>query len=276
MTMTRLSARLRDRVAIVTGAAGGIGTATAARLAADGATVIMADIDAELVKAEAAKVPGAVAMTVDLTSEDQIKAFANDVVARFGRIDILHNNAAIQSDSQRQRDLDVVNLDTAAWDMAMAVNVRGAMLMCKYVIPHMIAGGGGSIIHSASGFGVEGEATLTAYGASKAALIQLNRMIATQYGKQRVRSNCVVIGFVLTPMAVVSTPDVVKDILLTHHLTPELGQPEDVAAVVAFLASDESRFITGAAIPVDGGFTAHQASYADFQKLFAEMGSGKL
>ncbi len=276
MTMTRLSARLRDRVAIVTGAAGGIGTATAARLAADGATVIMADIDAELVKAEAAKVPGAVAMTVDLTSEDQIKAFANDIAARFGRIDILHNNAAIQSDSQRQRDLDVVNLDTAAWDMAMAVNVRGAMLMCKYVIPHMIAGGGGSIIHSASGFGVEGEATLTAYGASKAALIQLNRMIATQYGKQRVRSNCVVIGFVLTPMAVVSTPDVVKDILLSHHLTPELGQPEDVASVVAFLASDESRFITGAAIPVDGGFTAHQASYADFQKLFAEMGSGKL
>jgi len=269
-------ARLRDRVAIVTGAAGGIGAATAARLAADGATVIMADIDAALVKAEAAKVPGAVAMTVDLTSEEQIKAFANDVAARFGRIDILHNNAAIQSDSQRQRDLDVVNLDTAAWDMAMAVNVRGAMLMCKYVIPHMIAGGGGSIIHSASGFGVEGEATLTAYGASKAALIQLNRMIATQYGKQRVRSNCVVIGFVLTPLAVVSTPDVVKDILLTHHLTPELGQPEDVASVVAFLASDESRFITGAAIPVDGGFTAHQASYADFQKLFAEMGSGKL
>ena len=107
--------------------------------------------------------PGAVAMTIDLTSEDQIKAFVVKVAARFGRIDILHNNAAIQSDSQRQRDLDGVNLDTAAWDMAMAVNVRGAMLMCKYVIPHMIAGGGGSIIHSASGFGVEGEATLTAY-----------------------------------------------------------------------------------------------------------------
>jgi NAD(P)-dependent dehydrogenase (short-subunit alcohol dehydrogenase family) len=268
--------RLKDRIAIVTGAAGGIGAATAVRLAADGATVIMADINAELVSAEAAKVPGAVAMTVDLTSEEQVKTFIGEVVARFGRIDILHNNAAIQSDSQRQRDLDVINLDTKAWDMAMAVNVRGAMLMCKYVIPHMIAGGGGSIIHSASGFGVEGEATLTAYGASKAALIQLNRMVATQYGKQRVRSNCVVIGFVLTPVAIETTPDVVKDILLTHHLTPELGLPEDVASVVAFLASDESRFITGAAIPVDGGFTAHQASYADFQKLFAAMGSGKL
>lgn len=148
--------------------------------------------------------------------------------------------------------------------------------MSKFVIPHMIVQGGGSIIHSASGFGVQGESTLTAYGSSKAALIQLNRMIATQYGKQNVRSNCMVIGFVLTQLAIESTPDVVKEILLSHHLTPALGAPEDIANLVAFLACDESRFITGAAIPIDGGVTAHQPSFADFQKLFAQMGSGKL
>lgn len=271
-----MAGKLQDRVAIVTGAAGGIGTATAARLAAEGAKVVMADINGDAVTAEAVKIPGAVAMTVDLTQEEAVKAMVEAIAARFGRIDILHNNAAIQGDAQRQKDLDVVNLDTAAWDMAMAVNVRGAMLMCKYAIPHMIKAGGGSIIHSASGFGVEGESTLTAYGASKAALINLSRFVATQYGRQRVRSNCVVIGFVLTPLAIESTPDVVKEILASHHLTPELGKPEDVANVVAFLASDESSFVTGAAIPVDGGFTAHQASYADFQKLFASMGSGKL
>jgi NAD(P)-dependent dehydrogenase (short-subunit alcohol dehydrogenase family) len=271
-----MAGKLQDRVAIVTGAAGGIGAATAARLAAEGATVVMADIDGDAVAAEAVKIPGAVAMTVDLTQEEAVKAMVDAIAARFGRIDILHNNAAIQGDAQRQKDLDVVNLDTAAWDMAMAVNVRGAMLMCKYAIPHMIKTGGGSIIHSASGFGVEGESTLTAYGASKAALINLSRFVATQYGRQRVRSNCVVIGFVLTPLAIKSTPDVVKEILASHHLTPELGKPEDVANVVAFLASDESCFVTGTAIPVDGGFTAHQASYADFQKLFASMGSGKL
>lgn len=271
-----MAGRLQDRIAIVTGAAGGIGAATAARLAADGATVVMADIDKSRVSQEAAKVPGAVPMAIDLTSEAEVQAMVKSIAAQFGRIDILHNNAAIQSEAQRQQDLDVVNLDTAAWDMAMSVNVRGAMLMCKNAIPHMIASGGGSIIHSASGFGVAGEATLTAYGASKAALIQLNRMVATQYGRQNIRSNCVVIGFVLTEMAIESTPGIVKDILASHHLTPELGRPEDVANVVAFLASDESRFITGAAIPVDGGFTAHQASYADFQKLFAQMGSGKL
>jgi NAD(P)-dependent dehydrogenase (short-subunit alcohol dehydrogenase family) len=271
-----MAGRLENRVAIVTGAAGGIGVASSARLAADGALVVMADIDADAVTSAAAKIAGAVSMAVDLTDETSVETMVGAVVDRFGRIDILHNNAAIQNDAQRQKDLDVVNLDTAAWDMAMAVNVRGAMLMSKYVIPHMINGGGGSIIHSASGFGVQGEATLTAYGASKAALIQLNRMIATQYGKQNVRSNCMVIGFVLTPLAIESTPDIVKEILLSHHLTPQLGQPEDIANLVAFLASDESKFITGAAIPIDGGVTAHQPSYADFQKLFAQMGSGKL
>jgi NAD(P)-dependent dehydrogenase (short-subunit alcohol dehydrogenase family) len=271
-----MAGRLNRRIAIVTGAAGGIGVASARQLGAEGATVVMADIDGAAVEAAAQLVPGAVAMTVDLTEDTNVKSLVDTVTARFGRIDILHNNAAIQNDAQRQKDLDVVNLDVTAWDAAMAVNVRGAMLMSKYVIPHMITGGGGSIIHSASGFGVQGEATLTAYGTSKAALIQLNRMIATQYGKQNVRSNCMVIGFVLTPMAIVSTPDVVKDILLSHHLTPQLGQPEDIANLVAFLASDESKFITGAAIPIDGGITAHQPSYADFQKLFAAMGSGKL
>ena len=271
-----MASGLEGKVAIITGAAGGIGMASAKRLAGEGAQVVLADLNEAGLAAAAVGIEGAVPMPVDLTDARSVEDLCRSVADRFGRIDILHNNAAIQSDAQRQRDLDVVNLDIEAWDMAMAVNVRGAMLMSKYVVPQMIAGGGGSIIHSASGFGVQGEATLTAYGASKAALIQLNRMIATQYGKQNVRSNCMVIGFVLTPMAVESTPDVVKDILLSHHLTPELGQPEDIANLVAFLASDESRFITGAAIPIDGGVTAHQPSYADFQKLFAQMGSGKL
>lgn len=268
--------RLEDRIAIVTGAAGGIGAASAARLAAEGASVILADIDQDGVQKAAADIPGATAMRVDLTDADSVRDLCEGVARRFGRIDILHNNAAIQNHAQRQSDLDVVNLDVAAWDKAMAVNVRGAMLMSKFVIPHMIAAGGGSIVHSASGFGVQGESTLTAYGSSKAALIQLSRMIATQYGKLGVRSNCMVIGFVLTPLAIESTPEVVKDILLSHHLTPELGKPEDIASLVAYLASDESRFITGADIAIDGGATAHQPSYADFRKLFAEMGSGKL
>jgi NAD(P)-dependent dehydrogenase (short-subunit alcohol dehydrogenase family) len=160
--------------------------------------------------------------------------------------------------------------------MAMAVNVRGAMLMCKHAIPVMLAGGGGSIIHGASGFGLLGEVTLTAYGASKAALINLSRFIATQYGKRGIRSNAIAIGFVLSDNAKATTPQAVKDILLSHHLTPALGDPRDIANVVAFLASDDSRFINGAMIPVDGGFTAHQASTVDFEKLFAQAGGNQL
>jgi NAD(P)-dependent dehydrogenase (short-subunit alcohol dehydrogenase family) len=270
-----MAGRLHGRIAIVTGAAGGIGAASARRLAAEGAQVFLGDIDADGITAVANDIPGAIAHPLDLTDETSVRDFVEKVTAT-GRIDILLNNAAIQNDAQRQADLDVINLDVAAWDRAMAVNVRGAMLMSKHCLPHMIAGQRGSIIHSASGFGVQGEATLTAYGSSKAALIQLNRMIATQYGKQGVRSNCMVIGFVLTPLAEQSTPPLVKDILLSHHLTPRLGQPEDIANLVAFLASDESEFITGAAIPIDGGVTAHQPSYADFQKMFAQIGSGKL
>ncbi|OYX64420.1 MAG: short-chain dehydrogenase [Novosphingobium sp. 32-60-15] len=271
---------LSDRVAIITGAGQGIGAEVAAVLGTRGATVILNDIMADRVEETAAALRAqgicAEASVFDLTDEDDISRAVSAIAARHGRIDIVHNNAAFQTNEQRARDLDVINLPADAWDKAFAVNARGPMLLCKHVLPTMIAGGGGSIIHSASGFGLLGEMTLTAYGASKAALINLGRFIATQYGKQGVRSNVIAIGFVLSENAIESTPQVVKDVLLAHHLNPELGSPRDIANVVAFLASDESRFINGALIPVDGGFTAHQASMVDFQRLFAEAGSNQL
>lgn len=261
--------RLAGRVAIVTGAAGGIGEATVRRLQRDGATVIAADL-------EPPRLSDVDLDAFDLTDEDDVAAFVARVIARHGRLDIIHNNAALQSEDQRRRDLDVVNLDTAAWDAAMAVNARGPMLLCKHAIPHMIAGGGGSIVHSASGFGMLGESTLTAYGASKAALINLSRFIATQYGRDRIRSNVIVIGFVLTPVAIATTPQEIKDIIAAQHLLPALGTPENIADAVAFLASDEAAFITGTAIPVDGGFTAHQPTFADMRAFFEKVGGSKL
>lgn len=271
---------LDSKVAIVTGAAQSIGHEVARLMAARGATVILADVDCAGAERNAEVIRGdggnAHAISFDLTREDDIAEAVGNVVAEHGGIDIVHNNAAIQSEGQRAKDLDVVQLDAAAWDIAMSVNARGPMLLCKHAIPHMIARGGGSIIHSASGFGLLGEITLTAYGASKAALINLSRFIATQYGKQGIRSNAIAIGFVLTDTAVATTPQAVKDILLSHHLNPALGRPQDIAHVVAFLASDEAKFINGAMIPVDGGFTAHQASMVDFQRLFAEAGSNQL
>jgi NAD(P)-dependent dehydrogenase (short-subunit alcohol dehydrogenase family) len=275
-----MSRPLEGKVAIVTGAGQGIGTEVAGLLAKRGATVVLADINADRAEGAAAAIratgASAVAVGFDLTREDQVADAVARIAADHGRIDIIHNNAAFQTEAQRQQDLDVIHLQTQAWDMAFAVNVRGPMLLCKYALPTMIAGGGGSIIHSSSGFGLLGETTLTAYGSSKAALINLSRFIATQYGKQRVRSNVIAIGFVLSDNAVETVPQAAKDVLLAHHLSPELGTPADIAHVVAFLASDEARFINGALIPVDGGFTAHQPSMVDFQRLFAEAGSNKL
>jgi NAD(P)-dependent dehydrogenase (short-subunit alcohol dehydrogenase family) len=271
---------LQGKVAIVTGAAQSIGREVARLMAARGATVVVADVDGPGAERSAEEIRGegvaVSAVSFDLTREEAIAEAVATVVARHGGIDIIHNNAAIQSEAQRGKDLDVVRLEASAWDIAMDVNARGPMLLCKHAIPHMITRGGGSIIHSASGFGLLGETTLTAYGASKAALINLSRFIATQYGKLGIRSNAIAIGFVLTDTAVATTPQAVKDILLSHHLNPELGRPQDIAQVVAFLASDEAKFINGAMIPVDGGFTAHQASMADFQRLFAEAGSNQL
>ena len=275
-----MSKPLAGKIAVVTGAATGIGLETATVLAEQGATAVLADINGKGATNAAAALTekglAASAISFDVTDEAQIIAAVAEITARHGRIDILHNNAAIQTAAQRAGDLDVIHLDTKAWDAAMAVNVRGPMLLCKHILPGMIASGGGSVVHSASGFGLLGEATLTAYGSSKAALINLSRFIATQYGKSGIRSNVVAIGFVLTENAVETTPPVVKDILLKHHLSPHLGTPRNIADVVAFLASDASVFINGALIPVDGGFTAHQASFADFQELFAAAGSSQL
>jgi len=275
-----MAGSLEGRVAIVTGAGQGIGTEVATVLLERGATVILTDILADRVEAaaESLRASGgrAEAEAFDLTDEDSVAAAVARIARRHGRIDIIHNNAAYQTTEQRARDLDVVNLATDAWDKAFAVNARGPMLLCKHALPAMIEGGGGSLIHSASGFGLLGEMTLTAYGASKAALINLSRFLATQYGKQGIRSNVIAIGFVLSETAIETTPQAVKDVLRDHHLNPELGSPRDIANVVAFLASDESRFINGAMIPVDGGFTAHQPTMVDFQRLFEAAGSNQL
>ena len=163
-----------------------------------------------------------------------------------------------------------------AWDRALDVNARGAMLCSKHVVPVMLKTGGGSIIHSTSGFGQLGDVTLTAYAASKAVLMALSRSIAAQFGKKGIRSNAIMIGFVLNDHAQKTVPEEIKQILLAQHLTPQLGSPRQIADVVAFLASEESSFITGATIPVDGGFTSHSPAMVPLSEYFERQGSNKL
>ncbi|GAA7766795.1 short-chain dehydrogenase [Cupriavidus sp. SHE] len=271
--------KLAGKVAIVTGAGNGLGAHCATVLAEHGARVAVVDIrlDAarEVVAAIEAKGGTAMAVETDVSAEDAIRRMVAAVVEQWGRIDVLHNNAAALDLKTRYADRDVCNVEIEAWDRSMDVNARGAMLCCKHVIPVMLRNGGGSVIHSSSGFGVMGDATLTSYACSKAALLALSRMVAAQYGKQGVRSNALVIGFVLNEHAQKEVPEEIKQILLAQHLTPELGSPRQIADVVAFLASDESAFVTGHTMMVDGGFTSHAPSLVPIRELFARKGDNK-
>ncbi|MFL9986717.1 SDR family NAD(P)-dependent oxidoreductase [Paraburkholderia sediminicola] len=266
--------KLDGKVAIVTGAGGGLGAACARGLAAQGARVAVVDIDGDAAVAVAASIgEHAMGLRTDVSSETEVKAMIAAVLERFGRIDILHNNAAVLDAAQRSGDRDVCNVEVEAWDRAMAVNLRGPMLCSKHAIPAMLKVGGGSIIHASSGFGAQGDFTLSAYAASKAGLTILSKSIAAQYGKQGIRSNTIQIGLVVAENGGAHPlPDDIKAVILDGHLTPYLGEPKHVADVVCFLASDEAAFITGATLPVDGGFTSHAPTLAPMRALFAARG----
>jgi NAD(P)-dependent dehydrogenase (short-subunit alcohol dehydrogenase family) len=153
----------------------------------------------------------------------------------------------------------------------MTINVTGYLLGCKYAIPHMIAAGGGSIINTASGSGVAGDLARIAYGSSKGAIITMTKYVATQYGRQNIRCNAIAPGVVLTAALEATVPGL-KELIHRHVLTPEFGTPDDIAALVAFLASDESRYITGESIGINGGSLAHQPHYADLKAAMDQPG----
>ncbi|MFF0043027.1 SDR family NAD(P)-dependent oxidoreductase [Streptomyces mirabilis] len=260
--------RLDDKIAVVTGAASGIGAATARRLAAEGAHTVVADLNSDGAKAVTEEIRAAggsaTAVTVDLGDVDSVRAMVAVAVETYGGLDVLHNNAAATHLAARQ-DLAVVDADPAVWDDTMRINLRGTMVAIQAAVPHMIARGGGSIINTSSGSGLAGDLCNPAYGASKAALINLTQYVATQYGKQGVRCNAISPGFIVTPASSGSAHGAIREAMLRHHLTPRLGRSEDVASAVVFLASDESSFITGHTLRVDGGLLSHQPYVADLR-----------
>ncbi|MFC5510112.1 SDR family NAD(P)-dependent oxidoreductase [Massilia jejuensis] len=269
--------KLEGRVAIITGAGGGLGAEAARVLSMHGASVVVVDIDGAAAQRVAAEIEAgggqSLAVQTDVSSEAAVKAMVEAVVARFGRVDVLHNNAAILSVEQRRRDRDVINMDVEAWDRAMAVNLRGAMLCTKYAVREMLRNGKGSVIFATSGLGAQGDLSLSAYAASKAALIMLSRSVAAQYGKQGIRSNALQIGLAPAENAHESMPAPLIDILRDNHLTPDVGTPRQIADVVAFLASDESSFVTGTTLVADGGFGSHTPSLVAMKALFAQSGA---
>ncbi|ALR21156.1 SDR family NAD(P)-dependent oxidoreductase [Sphingobium baderi] len=259
--------RLQGKVAIVTGAGSGIGEAAAMRFGQEGATVVAVGRRQEAVErvAEAIGRAGgeAIGLVADIADEKMITTMVSTVCARYERIDVLYNNAALTDAGTMNSDRDLVTVTSELWDRVLAVNLRGPAIVAKHVIPVMIANGGGSIIFSGSARGSQGDMLYTAYAASKAALVSLSQNIAAQYGKQGVRSNILVIGMIMTQAAKEGYPPEVKTLMERHHLTPFIGEPEDVADAALYLASDESRFVTAQQLFVDGGIASHSAAFAD-------------
>jgi NAD(P)-dependent dehydrogenase (short-subunit alcohol dehydrogenase family) len=258
-----MTAKLAGRVAIVTGSGANIGEACAKALANAGARIALADINIEGAKRVAREITDnggeALALPLDLVNEDSVRAAAATVLEHFGRIDILHNNAADTRMEQMAADATIVEMDIAVWDRAFDVNTRGTMLMIKHCAPAMMKSGGGSIINTSSGVSILGDIFNPAYSTSKGAINTLTRNAAAQLGRFNIRCNAILPGLILTPLSRAMMGEAQLQMLQRHTLLPRLGSPEDIAATVVFLASDDASFITGQIFSVDGGITTHQA-----------------
>lgn len=265
--------RMDDKVALVIGGSTGIGAKTCQLLARRGAKVVVAglgqsDID-KTVKEIEAEGGTALGVLVDLSDETAVADCVQRTVDTFGKLNALHANAAATGKDAIANDVMLADLDFAAWDYVMTVNLRGLALAAKYSIPPMIKAGGGSIVFSGSGRGAQGHLEYTAYGVSKSGVEGLSRYVATQYGKDGIRSNVLEIGLIMTDAVMGNVPAELRDLFLQHHLTREFGRPEDVAHAAAFLLSDEARFITGATLPVDGGLGCHASIYSDQRRMMS-------
>jgi NAD(P)-dependent dehydrogenase (short-subunit alcohol dehydrogenase family) len=266
--------RLTGKVILINGAGAGIGRACAERYALEGAKVVVGSVSRSaepVAQGIVARGGTAVPYFADISVEAEVKAMVDFAMETFGRIDVLHNNAAMTGPDIVTKDLDVASMDVDLWDRTMAVNLRGPMLCAKHVIPHMLAQGGGSIISTGSTKALQGDLAQTAYGASKAALHNLTYNIAAQYGKQGIRANVLMVGLILSGALEDNFPEPIRQLMLRHKLTPFIGTPEDCAQAAVFLASDESRYTTGENLHVDGGYASHAPSLAEFRDLFAAM-----
>ena len=247
--------RLSGKVALVTGAASGIGLACARRFAEEGAVVVGADLATTDEWAEVEKLaPAAAFHVLDVTDEEAQTAAVADTVAEHGRVDVLVTAAGIAGGGP------VHLLDLEAWRRVQDVNLTGTFLSAKAVLPAMIAQGSGSIVTVASVEGIEGCEGGSTYNASKGGVVLLTKNLACDYGRAGIRANAICPGFIETPLFDATVGQLpYKDAIREQHKLGRFGRPEDIAGAAYFLASDDSAFVTGVALPVDGGYVAGHA-----------------
>lgn len=264
--------RLDGKVAIITGGAGGIGAATASLMAARGARIVIADIAFEAACALADTLPDALAVKLDLEHQSSIKAMIASVTAHYGQLDILINNAALLGPEIAQADGNIEDMDTDLWDRTYRINVRGTMIACREALPHLrsscLKRRGGNIVNTVSSLALQGHIIQAAYSSSKAAIIQMTRSIAASHGKEGVRCNAVAPGMTMTPALKEAFPPPLRLVVEGETLRDQLGEPEDMAEALAFLASPAARNITGHVLECDGGGTSHVPGLAGFRKFF--------
>ena len=248
--------RLAGKVALVTGAAGGIGEAAARRFADEGAPVVALDLREPPLPAGAPG--GSVALAADVTDASAVAGAVGDVEARLGRLDVLFN--VVGGSGRRHGDGPVDLCTEEGWDYVMDLNLRSVFLCCKHALPLMRRSGGGSIINLGSVLGLVGHELFDthAYAASKGAVVALSRAMAVRYAPERLRVNVICPGLIRTAMSrrAQNDPAITGALEQLQPLTGEFGEPGDVADAAVYLASDESRFLTGVVLPVDGGWTA--------------------
>lgn len=255
------------RVAIVTGAGAGIGAACARALAAGGYRVVVADLVEEAAAETVVRIEEAggtaVGIRVDIADEGRVRAMVDLAVTAYGRLDVLHNNAADTAESSIRGDVNVVDLDLEILDRAYAVNLRGTLMCCKFAIPHMVAVGGGAIINTSTTSSLAGDLFLTSYGVTKAGVNALTQYVATQYGKHGIRCNAIVCGLTLTPSVERNLKPEMVAVYENNITAREFARAEDVADLVVFLASGPE-YLTGGLIQVNGGQLTHAPAYASF------------
>ena len=251
-----MNSRLKDKIAIVTGAGSGIGRAIAVAMIREGARVVLVGRRKDRVEEVASEANGsAIALAADVSKRDEIEHVLQETVKAFGGINVLVNNAGILHAGTAEQ------ITEAQWDETFNINVRGLWLLSRAVLPHLRKASGGSIINVASVLGINGTRNRAAYAASKGAVVLLTKCMAIDHGHENIRVNAICPSFVDTDLtaAIVSKapdPDAMRRERISVHPIGRLGQPEDMAGLAAYLASDESSWVTGAAFPVDGGYLA--------------------
>ena len=240
--------RLKNKVAIITGAAKGIGFATVQRFAQEGAIVIMADMNLEAAKGAAAQIPNAEAYAMNVTDRASIQAAVDQVMQKHGRIDILINNAGITQDAR------LVKMTEAQFDAVIDVNLKGVFNCTQLIVPHMLEAKSGAIVNASSVVGIYGNFGQTNYSATKFGVIGFTKTWARELGPKGVRVNTICPGFIATEMVKAMPENILQDIERRSWLG-RLGTPEEIANVYLFLASNEASFINGVALEASGGIS---------------------